>query len=191
MPPKRNFHLTPEQLAVIDDAVNHSSQPEVKHRAQALLLLHQGASMMDTAMAFHVSTGTLLRWYHAWQREGIAGLSNRAGRSRSGDVHYRQTLVAALEQQPCDLGIPSEGWTVNLLRDYMQQTVGVLVSETSMRALLHQLGYRYDTEVTRLPILQRTPRTRQEMAEWLEEAAALLPGMFGDKTSWRRSDPEG
>jgi transposase len=191
MSPKRDFHLNPEQLAAIEMALNHLPHPEVQYRAQALLLLHQGQSVMDTAVTFHISKGTLLRWHRAWQRDGIAGLSNRAGRPRGTDIHYRQTLVAALEQYPRELGIPSESWTVPLLRTYMQQTVGVLLSETSMRALLHQLGYRYDAEVTRLPILQRTPRTRQEMADWLEEAAALLPGIFGDKTSWRQTEPEG
>ena len=64
------------------------------------------------------------------------------------------------------------------------------MSETSLRALLHRLGYCYQPDVTRLPLLQRTPRTRQEITEWLAEAAALLPGLFGDKASWKRREPE-
>jgi transposase len=145
---------------------------------------------MDTAAVFHVSSDTLLRWHRAWKHDGITGLSNRAGRPPSGDVHYRGALVAALERNPRELGLPSETWTVALLQGYLHQTLGVRMSETSLRVLLHRLGYSYQSEIAKLPLLQRTPRTRQEMTEWLAEAAALLPGLFGDKATWRKHEPE-
>jgi transposase len=187
MPPKLNFHLDPDQLAVIEAAL---SSPEAKQRAQAMLLLHQGQSLMDTAAALLVSQATVLRWHRAWRTSGVDGLASRAGRPQGGAVHYRVALVAALERNPRDVGIPSDAWTVTLLQAYLHQTLGVRMSETSLRVLLHRLGYRYQPDVTRLPLLQRTPRTRQEITEWLAEAAGLLPGLFGDKAAWKRREPE-
>jgi transposase len=174
-----NFKLSSEELREIEQAVKHASQPEVRHRATAIHLLHKGQRPEEVAGVMAVKPTTVYQWYHRWRAEGVEGLVNRAkgGRPRKATEGYCELLAEVLESEPSEWGYDFSLWTVERLRAHLYEQTGVSLSAGRLRALMKQQGYRYRRPKHDLTDLQ-DPQARQaahEIIEWLKKTPSPGP----------------
>ncbi|GIL14088.1 MAG: hypothetical protein BroJett038_28080 [Chloroflexota bacterium] len=138
-----NFTLTDEQLAEVEQAINYSPHPEVRQRAIAIRLLHQGYKPEQVADMVAITANTIWTWHRRFRQAGLAGLEDRPkpGRKTKADSDYLRQLDEALNTDPQQLGLLFAIWTINKLRLYLHQQTGILLSYTRFRALLSKHGY--------------------------------------------------
>jgi len=140
-----DFTLTDEQLATVEQAMNHSPLSEVRQRATAMRLLHLGYKPETVAQMLAVAASTIWNWHRRYRAAGLEGLTNRAksGRPGKADAHYVNALERALDTDPRELGYAFSVWTINKLRKHLEQQTGILLSDTRFRALLRKHEYVY------------------------------------------------
>lgn len=140
-----DFTLTDEQLAAVEQAMNHSPLPEVRQRATAIRLLHLGHKPEAVAEMLAVGTSTVWTWHRRYRAEGLDGLANKpkSGRPAKADANYLVEVERAIDSDPRELGYAFSVWTINKLREHLAKQTGILLSYTRFRALLSKHGYVY------------------------------------------------
>ena len=66
MPNRLSFQLAKDDLRLIEDAIHHAPQPELRQRALALRMLHLGYSVDEAAEISDVTPTVIRRWRRAW-----------------------------------------------------------------------------------------------------------------------------
>jgi transposase len=99
------------------------SDPRVRHRADALLLLAHGRSVDEAAHDMGCCTKRIRVWRRRFLAEGRQGLADRPRRGRPPklDAPARAELACALAASPLDYGYPVTTWTVADLADLLGQ----------------------------------------------------------------------
>ena len=190
MAQRLNFHLTPDQLSALEEAITSAPDPEVRQRAIALRLLHLGQSPNQVAPVVLVTATTIYGWHKRWRQQGIAGLRDgkRTGRPAKADRAYVQELERLLDIDPRTLGLPFTIWTINRLRLYLAEQTGILLSYTRFRALLSREGYRCKQPKHDLSHLQDRPaqETMAEVLDWLKKTSPLTPLPTPNSSLWTK-----
>jgi putative transposase len=139
----QSITLTPSALAALEQAAAEAESPDLRRRAEALCLLHAGQSVTQVAQRLGVSRRSIFHWIARYRAEGLDGLRTkpRSGRPRITDDHYRTQLKAMLARSPRDYGCYMHVWIVGWLAQYLQDETGVCPSASTLRALMHELGY--------------------------------------------------
>ena len=124
-----DFTLNDEQLAAVEQAMNHAPQPEVRQRAIAIRLLHLGHQPEVVADMLAVAASTIWNWHRRYRAGGISGLANRAksGRPAKADDHYLAEVERTLDSDPRALGYAFSVWTINKLRKHLAKQTGINV----------------------------------------------------------------
>jgi transposase len=186
-----DYTLTDEQLKVLETAITSSHYPEVRQRAIALRLLHQGQRLEQVAAVVLVTSNTLYAWHKRWREHGLDGLQDRkrTGRPAKADQRYRDELARLLEVDPHTLGLPFTIWTINRLRVYLSETTGILLSYTRFRSLLSREGYRWNAPKHDLSHLQDRPaqETAAEVLDWLKKTSPLTPLPRPNSSLWTKA----
>src|SRR5574342_308745 len=106
MPKRIDYRLTDEQERVLEEAIKHAPEPEVRQRAMAIKGLQLGHSAETIAEMSGVQVVSIYNWHRRWNAEGIAGLKNRpkSGRPANTDQAYRDLLSEVIEQDPAEWG---------------------------------------------------------------------------------------
>lgn len=183
MPKRIDFRLTEEQVRVLDEAINHAPEPEVRQRAMAIKALHLGQSAETVAEMSGVEIVSIYNWHKRWVAEGIVGLKNRpkSGRPANTDQAYRDLLGEVIEQDPGELGYGFTFWTAGRLQAHMEKITGKKLSANRFRVLLKRCGYVYRQPTHDLSDLQ-DPRAReaaQELLDWLKKTpSSTKPSSF-------------
>ncbi|GIL11329.1 MAG: hypothetical protein BroJett038_00490 [Chloroflexota bacterium] len=185
-----NFTLTDEQLAEIEQAINYSPHPEVRQRAIAIRLLHQGYKPEQVADMVAITANTIWTWHRRWRQQGIAGLADRPkpGRKGKANTEYIRQLEAALVSNPQELGLAYHIWTLNKLRLYLHQQTGILLSYSRFRALLSKLNYVWRQPKHDLSALQ-DPQAQQvatQVLDWLKKTSPSAPLPLSNSSSWTK-----
>ncbi len=145
MPKKIDYSLTPEELVIIENAIQGHEDRRVSERARIIYLLHLGENHDDIAEQLSISKGKVYWWHKRWRIEGLMGLSDkyRSGRPAAVDETYQNLLVEALEKDPQDLGFEFKGWNTPRLLNYLEKTTGTRIHEKTLRTLVTDMGYVY------------------------------------------------
>ena len=145
MEKRRNYHLTDEELEIVEKAMHHDKRPEVRPKAQVLHLLHQGYSVTQVARMMAVSRLTIYKWHDAWLESSIDGLARHkgSGRRRKATPEYEQLLEKTLETAPSELGYDFTVWTVDRLGEYLFEKTGIKLSDRTLNNTIKRLGYVY------------------------------------------------
>ena len=143
MPNRIDYQLTEEDVKILDEAINHAPEPEVRQRAVALKLLHAGHSAQAVAETMGVDLMNIYNWRNRWVAEGIDGLKNRrrSGRPAKATALYPELLEAVIEQGPAELGYGFTFWTAGRLLTHLEQVTGIRRSPNRFRALLKRCSY--------------------------------------------------
>lgn len=179
MPKQINYQLTDEDLSRVRQAIARDKRAEVRHRAMALQLLHQGMSPADVADTLAVSPGSIYKWHARWRSGGVDALANqpRKGAPPKADEAYWQRVDEVVEQAPRELGYPFTVWTSERLIAHMAEETGIELSVSRFRTVMRERGYVYRRPKYDLTRLQ-DPEARADAEAWLDELK---------KGRWRQS----
>jgi transposase len=145
MPKARDYQLSEQELAAIENAIRRDNRPGVRQRCIVIRLLHLGHKPEEIAVMQAVSKPTIYSWYDRWKQAGIDGLVTRprSGRPPKTGEEYRQALETALEADPRSLGYDFSIWTIERLGQHLEKETGISLSVCRLRILLKRNGYRY------------------------------------------------
>ena len=117
----------------------------VYRRAQAVHFSSQRLKVQQIAEIVSRSRLTVTRWLHQFDACGLVALwpGKSSGRPPKADADFQAALVAAIEQNPRDLGYPFTRWSVDLLTEHLRRKMHVDVSYSTVYKTLKRLGYRY------------------------------------------------
>lgn len=183
MPKRIDYQLSDEEISIIDEAINHAREAEIRQRAMALKLLHLGHPAREVAEIIAVDLVSIYNWHKRWKAEGVAGLKNRprSGRPSNADQAYVKVLERVIEQDPAELGYGFTFWTAGRLLTHLEKETGIHLSPNRFRALLKRCGYVYRQPTHDLSDLQ-DPAAReaaQELLDWLKKTpASTRPSSF-------------
>jgi transposase len=170
MPKQINYQLNEEQLAVVRQAMKHDKRPEVRHRATALHLLHQGMKPQAVADTLAVSLGSIHKWHARWRQGGLDALANqpKSGAPPKADEAYWQRVEEVVAQAPAAFGYRFSVWTAERLIAHMAQETGTELSVSRFQTVMRQRGYVYRRPKHDLGNLQ-DPAARAAAERWLDE----------------------
>jgi transposase len=125
----------------------------VSQRAQMVLLSGRQQTVPQIAMIFEVSRATVRFWLKRFNQGGPAGLydDERQGRPRKVTPEVKQQLAEWMEDDPGTAGFLATCWTVAMLTLALLKRVGVQVSPSTLRAVLHELGLAWRRPRLRMP----------------------------------------
>jgi len=170
MPRYKQYTLSEDELRAIHRVIREEKRAKVVRRATALRLLHEGHAPAVVAEVVQVSEATVYNWHRRWIEEGIGGLVPHAppGRRVRAEASYWQAIETALESDPEALGYSFTIWTVERLRDHVEQVTGVQLSVGYLGEQLKARGYVYRRPKQDLRVHQ-DPAARAEAEARLDE----------------------
>jgi transposase len=179
--PKRDYHLPPEEHAVVLHGMIHDPRLAVRLGCQALLSLHDGGSPAEAAKDCGVDRRTIYRWHDRYlERRAIDDLahSKPSGRPRKATPAYISELEQALAQTPAAYGYGFTLWTVERLIAHLAERTAITVSPRTLETLLAELDYVYRRPTPSVAHLHDADAVAQAQANW----AALKGGRTGRTT---------
>jgi transposase len=147
----------------------------VSQRAHMILLSAQRCTVPELATLFAMSRATVRFWIGRFNVHGPAGLYDapRSGRPPKGGPHVRETMLMMLHDDPRHAGYLATCWTVAMLGLALVHKLGVLLSASTMRAMLQELGLRWGRPRLAMPLKvdpEKAPKP------WLMAKAVLEAG---------------
>lgn len=174
-----DFSLNKEEVKTIQQGMQHAPQAEVRQRATAIHLLHQGHKPEEVADMMAVGMPTIYKWHKQWRTAGLEGLVNRpkSGRPRKANEAYCQLLAEVLKREPSDYGYAFGVWTVDRLREHMRRQTGIRLSNRRFRELMKQEGYVYRRPKHDVSALQDAAEVERGklLLEWLKKEVSAEP----------------
>ncbi len=136
--------LTDDDRAALEEALRSTKRLRDWRRLQAVHLLAAGREAPDVAETLGCSASSVYYWADDWRTSGLAGLYERphCGRARQLDAAAEADLNQLLGDDPQAHGYASTEWTVPLLTTELEHA-GQVVSERTLRRVLHRLGWRW------------------------------------------------
>jgi transposase len=138
------FRLTAWQRRRLECQLRETTDIHTFRRTVALLDVARGRSAAAVARTLGVSRQSIYHWVATYTiRHDPSALTDaaRSGRPSIWSDDLRAALRGGLGQPPDQLGYPSTGWTVPLLREYLEPWAGRRPSDTTVRRELHRLGF--------------------------------------------------
>jgi len=141
--------LSNRQWTELQDFMLHAPSAKELCRAQAVLWLAEGETVEHVAEILHVSRQTVYNWVDRFaERQGPDLHSRFADGSRKGRppsaLGIIDPLIAeVIDTDPRELGYHSTVWTAPLLREYLEQVHGVVVSRKSVSLAIARLRVRW------------------------------------------------
>jgi transposase len=146
MPIMPGVELTDADRSALAAALHATKTVRDWRRLQAIHLLASGQEAPAVAAALGCHVASVYGWADVWRTHGLAGLTPRphgGGRPRRLETHAEADLERLLGEEPQGHGYASSDWTVPLLKTALEQQ-GQLVSERTLRRVLHRLGWRWN-----------------------------------------------
>lgn len=115
-------------------------------RLRAVLLTADRVPSPEVCRDLGLGRSTLFAWLAAWRAtRDPAALADapRSGQPPVLKTDHRARLEQLLGEEPERYGYKATGWTVPLLAIHFADVEHVAVSETTLRRVLHALGYRW------------------------------------------------
>jgi transposase len=159
-----------EMIFALQDEIRRSSEARYDHRLHAVLLVAQGMSCRQAAVALGDAPRSVELWVHRFDRDGFGGLSDgeRPGRPPRLSTEQREQVETALRKRPSDFGLAAGLWDGPLLSEFLKQHLGITLRVRQCQRLFRQFGFRLRKPrpqvATADPQLQaahkKTPKTR-------------------------------
>ena len=138
------FRLTSVQRRRLQAALKAPPSAAFPRRAVALLALDEGRPVGEVAEFLGVSRQSVYNWARAFAQsprpdalyDGFGG-----GRPTLWAAEAQALLPVCFRRRPEESGYAGVNWTVPLLREYLHDRAGLLLSEDTIRRQLQRLGY--------------------------------------------------
>jgi len=142
---------------------------------RALAVLHCSAGMTATKIAelLQRTVQTVCSWLHAYQKDGINGLSRDFSPGRPNLRHTR--LLPRLEEylrcSPRDYGWGEDVWSMKVMIAQFHKETGTTISADSVERALHDAGYSFKRAKKGVPV--RAPSKEEKLARIKEIAKEI------------------
>jgi transposase len=122
----------------------HQAIGRVALRAQMVLLSDRGFTVPQIATIHACGQDVVRTWLHRYEREGVTGLEDepRSGRPPKNPLEGLIVDTQTSQSPPCS-GHVQTCWSVSLLTAFVARRFRLVLSCTSIRRLLHQMGWRW------------------------------------------------
>jgi putative transposase len=116
-----------------------------RRRFLAFAHIQDGKSFSDAAYMVKVKPRTVIVWAAKFRQDGIDGLREKSGRGTKG--HFSQEEKEAIGKAIENIQQSRSGGRIrgDDVREYVQQTYGVRLSNGSLYRLLHDMGLSWIT----------------------------------------------
>lgn len=113
--------LSPEEQARLEQT--RRTRPHLAERCHYVLLNAQGWSVPQIARRLDRNEHTIRTWLKAYRSAGLPGLQNtpQSGRPPTTGQRVSTHIEQLLAHSPSHFGYIEDGWTVDLIRDYLAQ----------------------------------------------------------------------
>jgi transposase len=125
--------------------IRRGGDAQAVRRAQVVRLSARGMPPRRIADLLGRSWSGVRKTINRFNREGIAGLSDRPrrGRPRKTDQRYVDLVKAAVQTSPHEMGYPFGCWTLERLRQHLARETRVTLSAAHLSRLLAEHGVVY------------------------------------------------
>lgn len=187
MPKQIKYQLTEAESIEIERAIKHDPRAEVVRRATAIQLFHQGYSASKIAEMVAASRASVQNWHQRWREGGVEGLANKPipGRKPKANSTYREALDRALASDPHELGYTFSIWTIERLRQHLEQETGIRLSVGRLAQWLERWDYVYRQPKADLT-LKRDADVRQQVQGWLDELKKQPKAATASSSLWTK-----
>jgi transposase len=112
-------------------------------RALAIIWFDEGKTEAQIADLLFISVRNVRRWIRRYREKGILGLHDgeRTGRPRKANENVEKTVEDLMNKKPEEVGYKSGFWISGLLCLHLFTILGFLLSDNTVRRVLHRLGY--------------------------------------------------
>jgi len=146
-------------------------------RALAIIWFDEGKKEAEIADLLFISARNVRRWIRRYRENGILSLHDgeRTGRPRKADENVEKAVEDLMSKKPEEVGYKSGFWISGLLCFHLFTILGFLLSDNTVRRVLHRLGY-----VFRRPKLWSGPSGEKppEIEKALEEVKKRKQSSF-------------
>jgi transposase len=155
--------LSPEEHALLEQT--RRTRPHLAERCHYVLLKAQGWSVPQIAQRLDRNEHTIRPWLKADRSAGLKGLQNTppSGRPATTGQRVAAHLERLLTHSPRHFGYIEEGWTVDLLRDYLAQHQ-VPASDATVRRQLQAGDWVYKRFAKTVP--RNAPSAAKKKPGW-------------------------
>jgi transposase len=155
--------LSPEEQASLEQT--RRSRPQLAERCHYVLLNAQGWSVPQIARRLDRNEHTIRTWLKAYRTAGLPGLRNtpQSGRPATTGQCVAEQLEQLLAHSPSHFGYIEDGWTVDLLRDYLAQHHAA-VSDATVRRQLQAGDWVYKRFAKTVP--RNAPAAEKKKLGW-------------------------
>ena len=161
--------LSSEEHALLEQT--RRTRPQLAERCHYVFLNAQGWSVPQIARRLDHNEHTIRTWLKAYRTAGLSGVQNTPQRAAG---HHRTAGLrsprATLSPQSSHFGYIEDGWTVDLLRDYLAQHQAPASDATVRRQLKAGTG---STNASPKPCPATLPVPRKKKARVAEIVAAI------------------
>jgi transposase len=143
------FTLKPKEYTALQALNAHVCRRDEWRRAQALVWLTDGESVVEIAERLTVSRQSVYNWVQRFRQRDDQGLlqrlrdGERSGRPRTAKGIIDALIAEVIDRDPQALGYNATIWTVALLKHYLQDEHGIEVSDKSISRTMARLGIRW------------------------------------------------
>jgi transposase len=118
-------------------------QGKIALRLLAIIAAGHGERLQDIASFFRTTRQTVAAWIDHYRKGGVSALSDRPRGHRRGRLSKEQQRVAQgwLERGEDPRGEPTH-WTIDILREVINEQFGVGLGRTRVWQLMRQWGFR-------------------------------------------------
>ncbi len=154
----------------LGDARKLDQRTQEALRQRAVLLVENGATQMEAALAVGVHRGTMSRWSGAFRRNGASGIEKGKRGRRVGDqlilteVEARRVQGWIANKCPDQMQLPFALWTAQAARELIHKKFGKSLGLSTMQLYLKRWGFS-----AQKPLTRATQRDPQKIAAWLEQ----------------------
>src|SRR5450755_2671643 len=154
----------------LGDARKLDQRTQEALRQRAVLLVENGATHMEAALAVGVHRGTISRWYGAFRRNGASGIEKGKRGRRVGDQliltegEARRVQGWIANKCPDQMQLPFALWTAQAARELIYKKFGKSLGLSTMQLYLKRWGFS-----AQKPLTRATQRDPQKIAAWLEQ----------------------
>ena len=140
------LNLSPEQLTTLRQSRHHADRAFAERCLYVLLNAEQGLSTYQIAALQRRDVRVIRRWLVAYAEQGIDALHSpkgAGGRPRVFRDRVQVVVASLLNKSPIDMGYKATHWTLPLLARVCAEQLGHSVSQTTVRRVLRETGWRY------------------------------------------------
>ncbi|WP_081810100.1 helix-turn-helix domain-containing protein [Candidatus Methanoperedens nitratireducens] len=112
-------------------------------RALVIIWFDEGRTEAEIGNLLYISSRNVRRWIRRYREAGILGLHDgeRTGRPRKADEKVEIAVEDAMKKNPEEVGYKSGFWVSNLLCIHLFAIFGLLLSDNTVRRVLHRMDY--------------------------------------------------